>query len=601
MPITFANVAGFWALAAIPIILLIHMLQRQSRKMPVSTLFLLEQLQRESVRGRKVDRLKNSLPLWLQLLAVLILTWLLVEPRWSRPESIQRIAVVIDSSASMRAFRENWDTQLREKLPGLSRNVGQVEYHLIESHLEGSTLYSGAELEDMIAVLQEWTPFRTAHDPAPALRVGRSLAGKTGIVLFLTDHARESLSYGARLLAVGDQVDNVGFVGVEIDSTDGAVEWQALVKNHAETAQDREWFLTAGSQKTETKTISLQPGETRTLQGRFPQNTAALTLRLQPDDFDQDDTLPLMVPQPKEMRIATLGENNLDNLYRRILESTERYLDPDAENAADLVLASHNPLDSILADEEEKAGLTFPDVSIVFLNQRDVSRHFFKGSIVSSNHRLVSGLNWQGLIARNSPGMPMLENDQTLVWQGSRSLIFLREGEGKKQLFFNFDISNSNAEGLPSFIVLVHRFIEEIRAAKVAEESGNVELHQSLQFAHLLGSEAEPLLVEIDGETDEVPLSRSRYLTAPKEPGFFQVSQGEQVLFRGAAHFADSREADFSQAGSSDELGDLGAKAVEEQTQADHWWQLWVLGLLILSVVCWYFIHRPLPEAQLAN
>ncbi len=101
---TLANPLGLLALIAIPIVIAIHFLQRRAQVIPSSTLFLLEKTQKESASGRKFDRLMNSIPLWLQLLIVLLITWLLVQPRFVKSNSTQRIAIVLDSSASMSVF-----------------------------------------------------------------------------------------------------------------------------------------------------------------------------------------------------------------------------------------------------------------------------------------------------------------------------------------------------------------------------------------------------------------------------------------------------------------------------------------------------------------
>ncbi|MFM2169920.1 MAG: hypothetical protein RI957_149, partial [Verrucomicrobiota bacterium] len=90
---TFANPAGLWALLGIPVVVLIHFLQRKAQIIPVSTLFLLEKTQREASSGRHFDRLTQSVPLWMQMLAVALLTWLLVEPRYPLARSTQRIAI----------------------------------------------------------------------------------------------------------------------------------------------------------------------------------------------------------------------------------------------------------------------------------------------------------------------------------------------------------------------------------------------------------------------------------------------------------------------------------------------------------------------------
>ena len=127
-----SNPYGFLALIGIPAVLAIHFFQRRSKKVPVSTLFLLQQTQRESASGRRVERLLHSVPLWLQLLMVLLLTWLLIEPRYRNEESTQRIAVVLDSSASMAVFKEKALAKLEAELAGLRGNASGAEYFLLD-------------------------------------------------------------------------------------------------------------------------------------------------------------------------------------------------------------------------------------------------------------------------------------------------------------------------------------------------------------------------------------------------------------------------------------------------------------------------------------
>ncbi|HVJ45894.1 MAG TPA: BatA domain-containing protein, partial [Luteolibacter sp.] len=100
------NPLGLLALLGIPAVLAIHFLQRKAVELPVSTLFLLERTQREAASGRRFDRLIPSIPLWMQLLAVLLLTWFLTEPRYPKSGTVQRLAIVLDSSASMTVFKE---------------------------------------------------------------------------------------------------------------------------------------------------------------------------------------------------------------------------------------------------------------------------------------------------------------------------------------------------------------------------------------------------------------------------------------------------------------------------------------------------------------
>lgn len=603
MSVTFANLAGFWALLGIPAILAIHFLQRQSQVLTISTLFLLDQMRRESVSGRRFERLRSSVPLWLQLLAVLLLTFILVEPRWVQPDSVQRIAVVLDSSASMSTvtYRENLDRELRKELEDLSRIAVHTEYVVLDSQVAGQPIYNGTEIVELMAAIREWSPAGGDHDFGPALRVGRSLVGGDGLLVLATDHLREELAYDARLLAIGEPKDNVGFAGLNIvEREDGEILWQAIVRNYADTPQTRSWFMQAGQQKTEDRSLTLEPLEVRSLQGRFPEAADAVVLRLQPDDFTFDDYLPAVKPDPKPFAIAKISPPVLDETFAQILESFDGLVTPSAENPPDLALIAYDPLDP----------QPMPERAIVINHHRGVARSYLSGRIAAENHPLVAGLNWQGLISRQTPGIPRNDNDTVLVWQGERALVFLRTTEGARQLCFNFDLATSNAPRLPAFIVLLHRFVDELRAQKVAAEAANFEINQPLQLSFAVGEQfADELtqtstsisLTQATSSTESIPLTRAGLLRAPERPGFFEISQdGEEgkpgTLLRAAAHFADTREGDLRKAASQSDLRGLDNKLVEQHTEQDANWPLWLVLLLAALLASWYFVNRPTPQ-----
>jgi hypothetical protein len=600
MPLVFANPIGFWALLGIPAILLIHFLQRQSQTLPSSTLFLLDAIDRQSLRGRKVDRLRNSIPLWLQLLGVLLLTWLLIEPRWNSGNSVQRIVLVLDSSASMKAFREEAIEQIEKEIPRLTFHSTETAYTLLESHLQGNRLYRGVSLAELLDSLETWEPSNSAHSPEAALRVGRSLAGTTGTLIYVTDHLEDSLPYGASLLSVGEVIENVGFAGLSITEVadTGETTWQVTVRNYSETPQTRDWFLAAGQQRTSARTLTLEAGATRTLSGKFPDGASRAGLVLEPDRFTRDDRLYLVVPEPKPVTVAQAVEENALELVTGILDSLENaplFVPPDETSGAepDLVFATYNPL----------APKPLPLVSIVLLNQKNVPQTFFRGPIVSSNHELIDQLSWQGLIAKNSPSIPQMENDLPLLWQGERPLILLREQGDAQQLIFNFDLIQSNAARLPSFIVLINRFVDRVRSGKIAPRRENMELRQSIELAFETGENAAPLLLRTDTKERSFPLNRAALLEAPGDPGFFSIRQGDLMLLSGSANFADTREADFSKAASRSDLTSLPAEIIEHQTVSDPWWKLWVVLLLVAAILSWHFLKQadhgnPVPESS---
>jgi hypothetical protein len=136
------------------------------------------------------------------------------------------------------------------------------------------------------------------------------------------------------------------------------------------------------------------------------------------------------------------------------------------------------------------------------------------------------------------------------------------------------------------------RFVNQLRAEKVGSESANVELRQELRIAIDSGDDAETLNLRSEGTTVAIPLTRAGSLKASTAPGFFEIDQGSEPRFIGAANFADTREADFSEAAPFSELKALPAKITENKTVSDPSWQLWLLAILAAILTAWALINR---------
>ncbi|MGH8045971.1 MAG: BatA domain-containing protein, partial [Chthoniobacterales bacterium] len=299
MDLIFANPAGWWALLGVPVVLAIHFLQRKSRRVVTSTLFLLDQMSPVSAQGRRIERLRNSIPLWLQLLAVLILAWLMAQPRWLRNDSAQTVAVVLDSSISMKVWRAPVIATLTNRLENLSHSAARTEWVLTESDLTRPTLYSGSELPALLEKLTDWKPSLGTHDPDGALRVAQSLLRRNGVAIFVTDRPHTPPE-GVRVLAVGEPFDNVGFIGLRVEGD----MWTALVQNHGTQPQSRSWRIESGGQSGPAAPITLEPGQTRAISGKLPPGMDRCELVLDADRFDSDDRLPIVRPDPKRLQVA---------------------------------------------------------------------------------------------------------------------------------------------------------------------------------------------------------------------------------------------------------------------------------------------------------
>ncbi len=359
---------------------------------------------------------------------------------------------------------------------------------------------------------------------------------------------------------MGKALENCGFAGANFTGK----EWHVLVRNYAATPQRRSWWIEAKGQQSPKQELVLEGGQSVALTGSIPVGADACELLLSGDAFAVDDRLPLLSPQPKLLQIASAANAPFAEFFAQLTQSLAAV--GPADGKPDLQFSVYNPFSPGLPDT----------TAIVFVDDPAPSKNLLAGNVVAENHSLNSESNWSGLLCRDSLRVPARPGDQPLVWQGDRPLIFLREIGAASLLVVNFDLRASNATRLPAFVLLLHRFVERVRAAKIAPEALNVETNQLLAVA------TDPALTPpvIDGETAGV-------LRAPSQPAFFEVKQGGTTLLRGAAHFADARESDFRDATSIDEVSDTVARLIEQNSERDFLAPIWTLLLACSIIASW--------------
>jgi hypothetical protein len=559
-PSVFANPWGALGLLAAPAIVAIHFLRQRSRKTTVSTLFLLENVAPKSRTGHRWERLENSLPFWMQLLAVLLGTWLLVQPRWLRSDSLQRVNLVLDSTASMRACRGEVLTQLPAVLGRIADAAAHTEWTLRTTAEPERSLYRGRDLRALLDTLGSWQPSHPAHSPDPALLLAAlaQRGARQSVVLLVSDHDAP-LPAGAGLLAFGRPVANAGFVGSKITRDKDAVQFEALVRNASASPQERRWWIETAGGRLPGGQLQMAPGEIAVLRGVLPEPRAEL--RLDPDAFPLDDRLPLVAPVARPLTVFASG--SVQRLAKRLVETVPGARLGAAESGADVVF-SKGPAAG------ERAGVFFAG---------ETAAAPLAGGLIAEHDALMEGLVWEGLLYGGAGALEPLPADRVLLWQGTKPLIWLH-GEGlARQLWVNFDPATSNADRLPSMVLLLGRFLAEIQAAKPDRWADNFETHQALPLPG-----AESLRIRAEAGGDPRPAGALR---APEEPGFFSVvSPSGEVRLEGAACFGDPRESDFSQAVSAARLPAGAERAPDENLLPDPFADLWLVllgGALLLS------------------
>ncbi|MDR2513081.1 MAG: BatA and WFA domain-containing protein [Puniceicoccales bacterium] len=585
MNLLFENPVGLWALLGIPALIAIHTLQARARHTRASTLFLLEHLAPESRSGWHWERLRSSLPLWLQFLAVLALTWVLAAPRWVREESSQQVVVVLDASLSMSAFLEATRAGLPPRLRKLEALAAETEWTLVESNMRAPTLYRGRDLGALLRALEGWAPTLGGHDFTPALQFATSLVRGNGVVVFVTDHA-EPLPGGPAMLSFAKPQENTGFVGSSIEEKDGTLTWRALVRNHGVAARSLEWHVKIGDGETVPNKLTLAAGETQIIGGVFPSNAPRLSVQLQRDAFPVDDVLPLVRPRPKPLRVALTVDGPEREIATRLLRGISAVQTVNTPAKADLLFAR-------LPQDDTPATRSCP---AIFFPAMGTPGEKLQGWVVAEKHNLVADTAWQSLVCAETGGIKPQTGDHSLVWRGGAPLIFLRQDRAlpaAPSLVFNFHIPGTNAARIPAFVVLLRRYIEKVREDLPMPQALNATTHQAIPLAcdPAQGS----LSLRIDGEVVQ-PLSpaQTAVFRAPARPCFFQITQGspENILLEAGVQFSDLREAALKDCGLADTLVLHEKTLMRTNSLPDPLRRLWLTLLLALPLAAWIASQR---------
>jgi hypothetical protein len=575
MQFLIGNPWGWLGLLGLPVVVLLFMLQQKSRPQRTSTLFLLEHLMPESRGGRRLQRLVQSVPLWLMLAAVALLTWLLLDPRKVDQRSRQSVVVVLDSSLSMQAFEARRKGAMQDPLERLAATAGRSHWVLMETDLGKPLLYRGEALSGLWEALEGWKAQMGTHETSDALKAARLLAGADGLVVFVTD-SKPEVPEGTGWIAVGERLENVGFAGgvVRRGASSGAgASWEAVLRNYSDRAMKTQWRVEG--MEAQARPLELQAGEGVLLKGNFPPGEREVVLALEPDAFGLDDRIPLLVPEEKVLQVSFVRAAGTGPEMSAFMQAMGRFLP---------------------GFREAREG-TVPDMVVLSGQSRNLSGYgknavvFYRGTggkhsaslPVMETHELTRDLSWNGLLADPLEWAAPLSGDEILLWKDGKPLIVLRTVETAQgpacQLHFLFDFEQSNASRLPACVVLLYRFCELIRAEAVGYSSGNVVFGQVLQIKGMPGKPVETAGRAVAGTHPRAPVHAS----------FFNVSQEGRILFRGASQFSETLEADFRLAETADGTGQLVLKQGRANSEKDAWAPVWILllGGCLLSAWWW--------------
>lgn len=579
----FGNPAALWALLAVPALLVIHLLQARVRPRLVTTLFLLERAAADPTQGRTWRRLRKSRSLLAQLAALLLATWLLLDPRVVRDDSRQTIVYVLDASVSLEPFRGRVAEAVASHAAARAGLARSTRWVVLSSTGRDGTWADTEDVAELSRAIDAWRPRALEHDPRPALRLAGALVGAEGEVVFVTDRPGR-VPAGTPTLGVGRAFPNVGFVGVAVETRadGGPPRWRAFVRHAGEGDAARTWRIEIpGAGPGASSRLELGTGGLTEISGDWPAGERALEVVLEGDGFGLDDRLPLILPEPKPLAWAFRGVTSADPGFVAVAEVLAKVMlgVPGARQE----LLEGRPVDFAIrvgVDAADGAALVLPVPG-------SGSERADRAPILAERHPLVEGLNWSGWLGAPTGTLRPSASAETLLWQGERPLAWLEGGAGvARRLVVDADWTRTNAPRLPAAVLLVRRMVLETQAALPVPFAANLETGQRIDLGWMPDG---AWAVRREGSGPEVVEgARRAVLRAPLEPGFFAVEAGGAPVLRAAAHLADPRVTTFLEAATfAHDIPARGA-VLEQRTEPEPWTPLWTLLLPVALFVAWW-------------
>ncbi|MBM3990377.1 MAG: VWA domain-containing protein [Planctomycetes bacterium] len=572
----------------------------------MSALFLWRVDDRESVAGRKRERLVQSASLWCEIAAALALALCFAGPRASCVAAkSEHLVVVLDSSASMGAVRDERSTAqaalelVRKRIDSLPRGSRVT---LVRSGSRPALLAGPAAFPDEArARLDEWKPLAARHDLHPSLALGLELAGGGRVLVVSDQFEPEAFPASVELVSVGEPLDNWALVHAvrsrEARATGGVVEKVFLsVASFARAPRRLPISVRAGGAEIARQEVSLGARERAHLSFEVPAGVGALEVLL-PTDGLECDNVALLVP-PSARTLA---------LHSELPESDLRALglaDPGEPNIARwTALVPHSTAAGDLAGAHLvlARGVQSGPASwtLSFEPQGESRRDLIGPFLVERGHPLLAGVTLEGLVWSIDPQLVL--PGVPLVSAGNQAIL-TEERSGARVLWrINLDPARSSLQRSPDWPILLANLAELRRAELPGAVRPNLHIGESVRYrpgAELVRAGGEELArYELEGPLGasastkrEVAALEEVVVDGLEEPGLYRLSHQGRPVADFALSYVDAAESDLSTAlpgaraaeGGSAEL-DTGLSGAE----------LALVALAALALLLdWWFLRR---------
>ncbi len=603
----FANPWGLLGLLALPAIVVIHMYHRRFPPVLVAGLHLWSSEVRQPTAGRKRERPPITRSLLLELLAALLLSLILSQPRFGEIDRVLHLIAVLDGSASMSAvgsqgasFRDIALAELQRRMTAAPR--GSVITVIATGRRPVMVAGPAVNWDDARERLEQWEPTATKHEFSTSLDMAGQLAATSGKVLFITDHMpseSDVIPDKAEILAIGEPLNNVAVIAAKWSLDPKTLAGRVFVRlaNRGARAVPVNVSGKVGDKTVFEASAELDSGAERSFETEVPGGLGSLrvTVAADKDPLAIDNSVDLIEPKLRPVKVAI--ELPKEHAAKSSIERVIRTL-PDVSlvsggGSADLQIATAQPLPA--ADPRVwwlGVGPIDPSEAA-----RGKAKDLVGPYVIDKRHPLMDGVLLSGVVWAGV--QPMDYAVTPLITAGSQMLLARLDGTPTTAYMLNLDLAKSNITESPDWPILLSNFVEQRRENLPGLRRWNYRVNETMSFRLFEGKETEAATARkltLKHEATSKELARTGIVELPPldQTGIYALVDGEQELERFAVNFFDLDESTLSQLRSGQRAPvEVSEDSGYEVDMSLTW--LMLIGIMLILAVAFadWYVLRP--------
>ena len=626
----FLNPAAFYLLGFIPIVVALHFLKLRRHTYRVPSIMLWLSTDEDRRANVPFQRLRNLLPLILQVLFLLLVTLSAVRPALHRPRFIQgRAILIIDNSASMSAT-EMGQTRLALAKQAALKHIEQVAagggMMLMLTNADPVQVAFTTDTAKLQHAIENIPQSEAPRNLQPAFDAAiRYAESPQDQVFFISDNFENlpDISLPVHKIGVGGAAENIGIVHFSVEIVADKYEVLIGIRNFTDAPRELDVQLAVEDEPFDEKAVTIPSSKTKSI--LFSGDPSGLVgkvmsahLQLE-DDFLLDNSASALLSTVSPLRILLVSDNS-KSLLPALLRTYGEHVQLRQVVPADY----HGTGDAHIAifDGGTPAGRevfgNFSEVAsgthLVFINPgsnlpfipedaRGVEEVAAPMRVIKTDktHPLMVGVSIQGLQVIKSTYRKLPLSGHSLIETENGSLIWFGQESSSQFLVFEFDAFNPEispfALTVPDGPLFFYHCLEWFEARSATLQSFAFQEGQT-RHAFRAGEH-----VRITPIGDGVPLQVQKpynktvevidsIFTETDQVGVYTLFADDSQLERFTVNLLNPKESALPHSGTGPaaEMPTAIENGLQPMTQ--EVWRWFALMACLFLLLEWWFYHR---------